>query len=125
MLSLRLIALGICVDPFPVYRALLVYETMPLLGMPLTVFSSFSDCDEVLRHLLSTSGWFKAALAQQVIVAVAELRPFWSLSFMFLDPQDPTRLRKLVSKAFAQKVVSALEEDSYCTGRIPCWMRGL
>src|SRR5262249_40389772 len=31
--------------------------------------------------------------------------------FLFLDPPDHTRLRKLVSKAFAPKVVNALQPD--------------
>ncbi|AKN18516.1 cytochrome P450 [Mycobacterium haemophilum] len=111
MLLLRLIDPGTRADPFPVYHALLDHGPMQLPGMPLTVFSSFSDCDEALRHPLAASDRLKATLAQQAIAAGAEPRPFYASSFMFLDPPDHTRLRKLVSKAFAPKVVQALEGD--------------
>ena len=41
----------------------------------------------------------------------AELPPASPPGFLFLDPPDHTRLRKLVSKAFAPKVVNALQPD--------------
>ena len=72
----------------------------------LTVFSSFQDCDEVLRHPATATGMM---VARRKIAVGAEPRPFGKSGFMFLDPPDHTRLRKLVSKAFAPKVVKALE----------------
>ena len=75
------------------------------------MFSSFRDCDEVLRHPASSSDRLKSTVAQQAIAAGEEPRPFGKPSFLFLDPPDHTRLRKLVSKAFAPKVVRGLEPD--------------
>jgi cytochrome P450 len=75
----------------------------------LTVFSSFADCDEVLRHPSSASDRLKSTVAQRQIAGGAAPRPFGSPGFLFLDPPDHTRLRRLVSKAFAPKVVGGLE----------------
>src|SRR5689334_22055284 len=77
--------------------------------MTLNVFSSFADCDDVLRHPSSASDRLKSTAAQREIAAGAEARPVGPPGFLFLDPPDHTRLRKLVSKAFAPKVVKALE----------------
>jgi cytochrome P450 len=98
-------------NPYPVYRQFRDRGTLQMLESHLTVFSSFHDCDEVLRHPASASDRLKSTLAQRVIAAGEELRPFGTPSFLFLDPPDHTRLRKLVSKAFAPKVVKALQSD--------------
>ncbi len=98
-------------DPYPIYRQ--IRERGPLL-MPettLAVFSSFSGCDEVLRHPSSASDRLKSTLAQRAIAAGDDPRPFGTPGFLFLDPPDHTRLRKLVSKAFAPRVVKALQPD--------------
>jgi cytochrome P450 len=98
-------------DPYPIYRQ--IRERGPLL-MPeanLAVFSSFSDCDEVLRHPTSASDRLKSTVAQRAIAAGEQPRPFGPPGFLFLDPPDHTRLRKLVSKAFSPRVVKALEPD--------------
>ena len=98
-------------DPYPVYRQL--RESGPIL-MPesnLVVFASFEDCDEVLRHPASCSDRLKSTVTQRAVAAGQEARPFGTPGFLFLDPPDHTRLRKLVSKAFSPKVVRALESD--------------
>src|SRR6202034_3096540 len=41
----------------------------------------------------------------------ARPRPLGPPMFLFLDPPDHTRLRKLVSKAFVPKVVNELQPD--------------
>src|SRR3954454_20591023 len=79
--------------------------------MTLDVFSSFQHCDDVLRHPSSARDRRKSTAAQREIAEGAEARPFGPPGFLFLDPPDHTRLRKLVSKAFAPKVVKALEPD--------------
>jgi cytochrome P450 len=98
-------------NPYPVYRQL--RESGPIL-MPesnLVVFAGFDDCDEVLRHPSSCSDRLKSTVTQRAVAAGQQARPFGTPGFLFLDPPDHTRLRKLVSKAFSPKVVRALESD--------------
>ncbi len=85
----------------------------------LAVFSTYRDCDDVLRHPSSSSDRTKSTAAQaQVEAQIRELTaagapppPQVPPGFLFLDPPDHTRLRKLVSKAFAPKMVNSLRPD--------------
>ncbi len=98
-------------DPYPVYRQIL--ERGPMLRPEgnLVVFSSFQDCGDVLRHPSSASDRLKSTVAQREIAKGAEPRPFGQPGFLFLDPPDHTRLRKLAQQAFAPRRVKALEAD--------------
>jgi cytochrome P450 len=98
-------------DPYPTYAQIRERGPLQLPGMTLNVFSSFQDCDGVLRHPSSASDRLKSTAAQREIAEGAEARPVGPPGFLFLDPPDHTRLRKLVSKAFVPKVVKALEPD--------------
>ncbi|HTY29565.1 MAG TPA: cytochrome P450, partial [Mycobacterium sp.] len=98
-------------DPYPVYRQILDGGPLQMPENNLHVFSSFADCDEVLRHPDSCSDRLKSTSAQQAIAAGQQPRPFGTPGFLFLDPPDHTRLRRLVSKAFSPRVVKALEPD--------------
>jgi cytochrome P450 len=98
-------------DPYPAYAQIREHGPLQLPGMALNVFSSFQDCDDVLRHPSSASDRLKSTAAQREIAEGAEARPVGPPGFLFLDPPDHTRLRKLVSKAFVPKVVKALEPD--------------
>ncbi len=104
------------------YRLCAQFRDRGPLQLPeanLAVFSTYRDCDDVLRHPSSGSDRMKSVRAQQqsqahtqaLIEAGAELPPPAPPGFLFLDPPDHTRLRKLVSKAFAPKVVNALQPD--------------
>ena len=98
-------------NPYPMYQQ--IRERGPLL-MPeanLTVFSSYPDCDEVLRHPASSSDGMKSTAVQRQLAEGTVVRPPGPPGFLFLDPPDHTRLRRLVSKAFVPKVVKALEPD--------------
>lgn len=77
----------------------------------LVVFSSYRDCDEVLRHPSSSSDNVNSTVAKRQAEAGTAPRREGPPGFLFLDPPDHTRLRRLVSKAFAPRVVSALEPD--------------
>ena len=52
-------------NPYPVYRQFRERGPLQMLESNLTVFSSFSDCDEVLRHPASASDRLKSTLAQR------------------------------------------------------------
>jgi len=98
-------------NPYPVYHRIREHGPLDLAAASLTVFSSYHDCDDVLRHPSSASDRLKSTIVQRQIAEGAEARPLGSPGFLFLDPPDHTRLRKLVSKAFVPKVVNALEPD--------------
>jgi cytochrome P450 len=98
-------------DPYPVYAQFRERGPIQLPDANLTVFSGYADCDDVLRHPSSASDRLKSTVAQRAIAAGEEPRPLGKPGFLFLDPPDHTRLRKLVSKAFAPKVVKGLEPD--------------
>ncbi|MDP9167002.1 MAG: cytochrome P450 [Actinomycetota bacterium] len=98
-------------DPYSVYREILAAGPLLLPEGNLVVFSSFQDCGDVLRHPASASDRLKSSVAQREIAKGAEPRPFGQPGFLFLDPPDHTRLRKLAQQAFAPKRVRALEAD--------------
>ena len=98
-------------DPYPIYRQVREDGPLVLPESNLVVFGSFAHCDEVLRHPDSCSDRTKSTVAQRALAAGENLRPLGTPRFLFLDPPDHTRLRRLVSKAFSPKVVKSLEPD--------------
>ncbi len=98
-------------DPYRLYAQFRDRGPLQLPEANLAVFSTYRDCDEVLRHPSSSSNRLKSTMAQRLLESGAAPRPLGPPGFLFLDPPDHTRLRKLVSKAFAPKVVNALQPD--------------
>lgn len=98
-------------DPYPLCAALRDRGPLTVPGGDFVLFSTYRDCDEVLRHPLSSSDYRKSTAAQRAIAADPSARLETPPGFLFLDPPDHTRLRKLVSKAFAPKVVGALQPE--------------
>jgi cytochrome P450 len=94
-------------DPYPAYAEIRERGPIRLPEINLTVFSSYRDCDEVLRHPSAASDFRKATPVQARLSAADEVDAYGEPSFLFLDPPDHTRLRKFVSKAFVPKVVKA------------------
>jgi cytochrome P450 len=110
-LLLRLLDPASRADPYSVCAALRDRGPLALDGGNFVLFSTYRDCDDVLRHPLSSSDQLKSTAAQQDMAADPSLREETTPSFLFLDPPDHTRLRKLVSKAFAPRVVNALQPE--------------
>src|SRR5262249_42230586 len=98
-------------NPYPVYAKCRERGPIQLSDANLTVFSTLRDCDEVLRHPSSSSNRQKSTIAQRMLASGEWPRPAGPPGFLFLDPPDHTRLRKLVGKAFVPKVVNALYPD--------------
>lgn len=98
-------------DPYPTYSRIREAGPLRLPDFHLTVFSSYRDCDAVLRHPSSASDSAKSTAVQRRLADVDDEKSFGEPSFLFLDPPDHTRLRGLVSKAFVPKVVKALQPD--------------
>jgi cytochrome P450 len=102
-------------DPYPVYEQIRACGPLVMPEANLVVFSSFADCDDVLRHPSSASDGLKSTVVQRQIAEGTAFRPLGPPGFLFLDPPDHTRLRRLVSNAFVPKVVKALEPDITAT----------
>jgi cytochrome P450 len=98
-------------NPYPAYDVIRESGPLQLPDMALTVFSSYEHCDEILRHPSSANDRSKSTMVQEDTADEDPPEKAVQPSFLFLDPPDHTRLRKLVSKAFVPKVVKALEPD--------------
>ena len=96
-------------DPHPIYKRL--REENPVHPGPIggLVLTRHADCLTVLRHPAASSDerngeLFKALdAAGEIDHELSDNRPF-----LFLDPPDHTRLRRLVSKAFTPRTVERL-----------------
>lgn len=98
-------------DPYRLCAQFRDRGPLQLADANLAVFLSYRDCDEVLRHPSSSSENANSTVAKQQAESGTAPPRQGPPGFLFLDPPDHTRLRKLVSKAFAPRVVSALQPD--------------
>jgi cytochrome P450 len=98
-------------DPYPIFAQLRDHGPIQLPEANFTVFSTYRDCDEVLRHPSSASDRRKSTIVQRQLDKGVVPRPLGPPGFLFLDPPDHTRLRKLVTKAFVPKVINALQPE--------------
>ncbi len=110
-LLVRLLDAANRADPYPIYAQIRERGPLRLPSAHVTVLSDYPACDEVLRHPSTASDRLKSTAAQQALAAGERVQPFGEPSFLFRDPPDHTRLRKLAQKAFAPRVVKALQPD--------------
>jgi cytochrome P450 len=89
-------------DPYPVLAGLREASPFAEAGGAVVVAGRHEDCSRILRDPRASSERNRSLLAP------AEARAQRAASFLSLDPPDHTRLRRLVSKAFAPRVIAAL-----------------
>jgi cytochrome P450 len=99
-------------DPYPLYRRL--REEAPIGQVPgigIWYCTRFADCQAILRDRRMSSDTrnsdvYRGLIASGVLRLPESLRE--DRSFLYLDPPDHTRLRRLVASAFTPAVVHAL-----------------
>jgi cytochrome P450 len=95
-------------DPYPVLAALREASPFPArlpASLPdgaLLVVGRYEDCSAILRDPRASSERFRSLLS------APERERRRPQSFLSMDPPDHTRLRRLVSKAFAPRVIARL-----------------
>ena len=99
------------VDPYPLWQSLL--DAGPLVAPDggFALLSAHDHCDSVLRSPHVSSDRANSARWQEVSQAMSAQEREWlerRRSFLFMDPPDHTRLRRLVSQAFTPRVVEGL-----------------
>jgi cytochrome P450 len=89
------------VDPYPLLHRLRERSPFPLRDGMLVVAGRYRDCAAVLRHPNASSDRHHSLVPTSI-----PSEGF--LSFLYMDPPDHTRLRRLVSAAFTPRVVATL-----------------
>ena len=98
-------------DPYPLWQSLLESGPVVTPDSSFALLSSHAHCDAVLRSTGVSSDRRNSTRFQAVAAAMSahdRARLERQRSFLFLDPPDHTRLRRLVSKAFTPRVVERL-----------------
>ena len=90
-------------DPYPVLAGLREASPFTEAGGALVVVGRHADCSAILRDPRASSE------RNNSLLAPPEVRAQRAPSFLSLDPPDHTRLRRLVAKAFAPRVIARLE----------------
>ncbi|MEU7217144.1 cytochrome P450 [Nocardia iowensis] len=108
----RLLDPAVRPNPYPLFARLREAGPFRIGTAPVVVVTSHADCTAVLRdpRVSVDRSLAKLQLGSMPIydaakTTAAQAKP----SFLFLDPPDHTRLRRLVSKAFTPRVVQRLE----------------
>jgi cytochrome P450 len=89
-------------NPYPVLAGLREASPFTEAGGALVVVGRHADCSRILRDPRASSERNRSLLAPP------DMRAQRAPSFLSLDPPDHTRLRRLVSKAFAPRIIAAL-----------------
>lgn len=99
------------VDPYPLWQSLLDAGPVVAPDGSFALLSAHDHCDAVLRSAAFSSDRRNSTRWQAVeatMSAADRARLERQRSFLFLDPPDHTRLRRLVSKAFTPRTVERL-----------------
>jgi cytochrome P450 len=88
-------------DPYPVLARIRDAGPLVLHGGDLVVVARYADCRQILRDTSTSNDPRLSRIGADV--------PPRQESLLFLDPPAHTRIRRLVSKAFSPRVVTALE----------------
>jgi cytochrome P450 len=89
-------------DPYPVLAGLREASPFTEADGALVVVGRHADCSRILRDPRASSERNRSLLAPP------DMQAQRAPSFLSLDPPDHTRLRRLVSKAFAPRIIAAL-----------------
>jgi cytochrome P450 len=96
-------------DPYPLYRRLLAEEPVHVTAFGVPAFSRHADCIAILKdHKRFSSDSRNATGYDPQDVPEMEGISDADRPFLFFDPPDHTRLRRLVNMAFSAKAVEAL-----------------
>jgi cytochrome P450 len=111
--ELNVFAPELIVDPYPWYAQLreerIVNYILPgLPNMHGVMLTRHADVQAVLRDARFGRGGFRQSTAK--VLGEGALGDSYSLWFLFLDPPDHSRLRRLVSKAFTPRAVNNLRQ---------------
>lgn len=98
-------------NPYPLYAQLREAGPLTLPYGPMTIVARYADCQAVLNDPNSSNDRRKSSLASTRMQLTRKgVTPVLDKPmFLFLDPPDHTRLRRLVSKAFTPRVIGQLE----------------
>ena len=100
------------VDPYPLWQSLLDGGPVVAADGSFALLSAHADCDALLRSGAMSSDRSNSRRWQEAEAAMSEEDREWlrrGKSFLFMDPPDHTRLRRLVSKAFTPRTVEGLQ----------------
>jgi cytochrome P450 len=90
-------------DPYPLFTELREASPFSIRDEKLFVVGRHAECTRILRDPVVSSDRSRSQV-RKTCPEEGEL----SVSFVFLDPPDHTRLRRLVSRAFTPRVVARL-----------------
>lgn len=95
-------------NPYPLAARLREASPVSLLGGQVALLGRFAQCADVLRHPAASADRRHAKVFAARAAALSGNPLAASPMFLFLDPPDHTRLRRLVSAAFTPRMVEAL-----------------
>lgn len=97
-------------QPYPLYERVREAGPVQVADGLVTVFARYADCEAVLRHPEARSDRRHSALFARATASGDGAVPWVEETppFLFLDPPDHTRLRRLVSQAFTARRVERL-----------------